>query len=373
MRKIRLLEIIPSCQRGGVPTVVYNLVTGLSKNRFEVHVAAPDDGPFYQQLSRLCPVHGVAIRGYYLSSLLRLRTIIRNEQIDIVHAHGKGAGLYGRLAALGLNAKTVYTLHGFHSDHYSLWFKIAYLCVEKLLSLITDQLIAVSEGEKEQAERAGILVQGRHTVIPNGITLRTTNRPRPTGCVIGSLSRTCYQKGLEFLIEAVAIAKKKYPGLICRVAGGAPKGEETYDAFLQGKAKELGMGDEFVFLGEITDVSQFLSELDLYVSSSRWEGLPTAIIESFASRVPVVATDVVGNRDLVRDKETGVLVESENSEAIARGIEYAFRHREEMAAMVEKAQIMALRDYSVENMVRNHESLYERLCESRKTEKGELE
>jgi glycosyltransferase involved in cell wall biosynthesis len=370
MQKIRLLEVIPSCQRGGVPTVVHNLIAGLNKDKFDTQVVAPNDGPFYQKLSRLCPVHDIAIRGYYPTSLSKLRRLIKTERINIVHAHGKGAGFYGRLASLGLNAKTVYTLHGFHCEHYRPWFKHAYLAIEKLLVLITDQTIAVSEGEKEQAERAGILIQGKHSVILNGIAFDAIEAPRPNRYVMGTLSRNCYQKGLEFLLEAVATAKKKCPDLICRVAGGTPKGEETYEAALEKKAHDLGVVDNIVFLGEINDIAGFFSELDLYISTSRWEGLPTAIIESFASRVPVVATDVVGNRDLVKNNETGVLVATENSAAIARGIEHAFENPDEMATMAEKAYFIALRDYSVESMVRSHESLYERLLDSGKAKNG---
>lgn len=370
MKKIRLLEVIPSCQRGGVPTVVHNLVSGINRDRFDFQVVAPNDGPFYHQLSRVCPVHEIPIRGYYPSSLLKLQKIIRTEHIDIVHAHGKGAGLYGRLASLGLKVKTVYTLHGFHCDHYTSWFRRAYLAVEKLLGPITDQTIAVSEGEREQAEKAGILIKGRCSVISNGIGFTSSTTARPNRHIIGTLSRTCYAKGLEFLIEAVAMAKDKYPDLICCIAGGTPKGEEACEAALKERVRNLGIENDIFFLGEISDITGFFSELGLYVSTSRWEGLPTAIIESFASRVPVVATDVVGNRDLVRSGETGILVEAENSADIARGIEYAFENGDEMNVMADRAYVMALKDYSIDSMVRSHELLYERLLDSRECKRA---
>jgi len=363
LRKIKILEIIPSCQRGGVPTVVHNLISRLDKAKFEIHLAAPNDGLYYDRFSSTCAVHDVSIRGYYPSSIYMIRKLVKTYDIDIVHGHGKGAGLYGRLATLGMGVKRAYTLHGFNCDHYIPLFRCLYLTVEKLLSRVTHMTVAVSDGEKKQAEKAGILPKGRATVIPNGIVLNKA-RSGEKGFALGTLSRICRAKGLEYLIEAVVLLRDRYPELMCYVAGGMPKGEEDYEAELKAMIRDRALDDKIIFLGEIGDIDSFFHKIDVYVSTSRWEGLPTAVLESFAARVPVVATDVVGNRDLVKNLKTGILVKAEDGETIAAGIEYAFEHPDELSAFTANAFRDVCENYSVNNMVSRHELLYESLLTS---------
>jgi glycosyltransferase involved in cell wall biosynthesis len=371
MKKIRVLEIIPSCQRGGVPTVVYTLIANLDKGRFDVHLIAPNDGPFYEKFARLCPVYDIPIRGYYPRSFGLIRTLIRTCNIDIVHAHGKGAGLYGRLASVGLRVRTVYTLHGFDHDHYGPLYRSAYLTVEKLLGRITDRIIAVSNGEKDKAGKAGILARTKADVIANGIALNGGSIGRhEKGPVLGTLSRTSPQKGLEYLIEAISRLSNRYPDLVCYVAGGTPKGEEAYEAALRNVIRERQLQDRIVFLGEISDIGAFFSRINVYISTSRWEGLPTAILESFAAGVPVIATDVVGNNELVRDRETGILVKACDSDAIARGIEYAFENPSGLAALAANASRDVSENFSIKSMVKKHERLYESLCEEGRHQGG---
>jgi glycosyltransferase involved in cell wall biosynthesis len=361
MRKIRILQIIPSCQRGGVPSVIYELIRNIDKKRFKIHLVAPNDGLLNDAFTRLCPVYDIPIRGCYPLSVCRLRRLINTAEIDIVHTHGKGAGLYGRLASIGSRAKTVYTLHGFHNDHYKPPFRYAYTTVEKLLAHFTGQVITVSEGERHKAHMAGILPPGRSIVIHNGIALKHAPHGKVEGHILGTLSRSCIAKGLEFLIGAIALLKDKYPDLICYIAGGTPKGAEAYETVIRNMVRQLGLEDRIVFLDEISDIESFFAKISIYVSTSRWEGLPTAVLEAFVSKVPVVATDVVGNSDLVKHLETGILTKTEDSKSVAAGIDYAFQNPDLMNAFAANAFHMVSENYSIEKMVKRHEALYESL------------
>jgi glycosyltransferase involved in cell wall biosynthesis len=359
--KIKVLQIIPSSQRGGVPTVLLNLLSHVNKERFEMHLVVPDDGPLYRDFSRVCHVYHMPIRGCYPTTIGKLRKLMRTNRIDIVHAHGKGAGLYGRVASIGLKAKTVYTLHGFNYSHFSRPFAFGYLMAERLLSCITDRMVMVSEGERNKAEHVGILPPQKTVTIPNGVVLGSRCRHPNEGHIIGTLSRTCQAKGIEFLIKAIAILKPLYPDIVCSIAGGTPEGEEELEKELHKMVCTLNLEDHVNFFGEITNIDSFLSGITIYVSTSLWEGLPTAILEAFAYGVPVVATDVAGNSDLVRNQQTGILVRSADSKAIAEGIEYAFDNIDKMAGFSENAYRLVSEEYSVDMMVKRHEELYENL------------
>jgi glycosyltransferase involved in cell wall biosynthesis len=337
------------------------LIKGLDRTKFAVSLAAPNDGPLFAQFAGLCPVHEISVRGFYPAAIRTLRRLVRKDEIDLVHTHGKGASLYGRLASLGSKTKTVYTLHGFDAEHYGLFLRYAYLSIERMLALRTDRFVAVSVGEKNKAQKAGILPLGRSTVIFNGIEMNGESTRCTNGQTIGTLSRTCYQKGLEFLIDAVALLKDKFPGLACYIAGGTPKGQEAYEAALKDRIEELKVRENIIFLGEISDVTKFLSKIDVYVSTSRWEGLPTAILEAQAARVPVVASNVVGNTDLVKNGETGILVRACDGKSAAAGIEYALCNPVELGSITAAAFRNVAQDYSVGAMVHQHEVLYEYL------------
>ena len=118
------------------------------------------------------------------------------------------------------------------------------------------------------------------------------------------------------------------------------------------------MDDKIIFLGEIHDVPSFFDKIDLYVSSSLWEGLPTAILEAFAAGVPVVATDVTGNNEIVISDNTGILARPKDSDSLAEAIDYAFRHRSEIKQFSDNASKFVQQDYSMARMVRNYEALY---------------
>ncbi len=358
--KIKLLFLISSCKSGGVPVNLLNLIKQIDRERFHIELAAPQDGVYFQMFSEIIEVHDVKIRGFYPKTIFKLRNLFKQKNFDAVHARGRGVGLYARLASIGINIKVLYAYHGFNYKHYSRLKRIVYLIMEKFLLRFTDKVICVSNGEKMQAIKAGVLTEDKAVLIPNGIDIEKYNTQgrEQKGYVIGTLSKICIQKGLEFLIPALVILKKYYPSIVCLIAGGVQEEELQREVMLKKMVKEFGMDDKIIFLGEIHDVPSFFDKIDLYVSSSLWEGLPTAILEAFAAGVPVVATDVTGNNEIVISDNTGILARPKDSDSLAEAIDYAFRHRSEIKQFSDNASKFVQQDYSMARMVRNYEALY---------------
>ena len=360
--RIKILYLIPSCKFGGVPINLLELVKRMDKKEFHIELVAPNDGIIFNKFAEVINVHNIRIRGFYPSSLFYIRRLIREEHFDIIHARGKGAGIYARLACFGHNSKIVYGYHGFHCSHYSKFKRIVYLIMEKLFLKWTDRIICVSEGEKKEALKAGVLTERKAIVLPNGINIEIfKSKKERKGYIIGTLSRISIQKGLEYLIQAVADLKKEYPNLICFIAGGTQKDEIVRERKLKNMVKTLKMEKIIKFIGEMSDVPSFLNKIDLYVSSSLWEGLPTAILEAFAAKVPVVATNVTGNDELVINGKTGLLVRPKDIQSLTQGIDFAFKHRDKMKQLSEKAFNLVNHKYSIKSMVDNHELLYRNL------------
>ena len=138
---------------GGGPEHIYQLLKRLNWNEWEVILCTSQDGSYWEKLNSLgIKTHNLSLRKLSLSTLFKLLSILRKIKPDIVHTHGKGPGLYGRIIGKILNIPIVHTFHGFHyKDLPSLtrWFHLA---IESFLTLITDQHIFVSNGEKNRAQ-----------------------------------------------------------------------------------------------------------------------------------------------------------------------------------------------------------------------------
>ena len=154
---------------------------------------------------------------------------------------------------------------------------------------------------------------------------------------IGSVGRLDEQKGYDHLIRAQRIIKNKYPKVHLAIAGEGPM-----RSMLEQLIRELDLSDVVHLCGFRTDISDFVSALDLFVSSSRWEGLPIAVVEAMLLRKPVVATDVGGVSEVVKPGETGYLVPANDVDALATNVIKALEEtRSHTAPSLETARSLA--------------------------------
>jgi glycosyltransferase involved in cell wall biosynthesis len=126
---------------------------------------------------------------------------------------------------------------------------------------------------------------------------------------------------------------------------------------MQDEAATLGIAHVVRFLGQRSDVLSILGEVDLLVSASLWEGFPTVLLEAMAAGVPVVATNVSGSRELVRNGETGILVTAGSSEELAHAVLQQLRNRPLALRMAETAR-QQIQHYSLEQISQKYEQLY---------------
>jgi glycosyltransferase involved in cell wall biosynthesis len=135
------------------------------------------------------------------------------------------------------------------------------------------------------------------------------------GVLIGSVGRLDDQKGYEHLVRAARRVVDAHPRVRFAIAGDGPR-----RAFLADLVAAQGLADRFFLCGFQADVTNFIAALDLFVSSSRWEGLPLALVEAMRLGKRVVATDVGGNREVVEPGRTGLLVAPGDPQALAAGL-----------------------------------------------------
>jgi len=294
---------------GGGPEHVYQLVKN-SMDSVCFHIACPDDVPYIGFYEKLVSTRIVQVphRKFKIRSLLQLIFYIKKNNINIIHSHGKGAGLYTRMLTFVTRVPSVHTPHGIHMGEYNFFRKWLYKLYENLTSFCIKEVLFVSASEKKLASEIGLWPGVKNKVIYNGVNLIGQDEKKSwrhnfrdklgfeeNHFVVSMISRFDYPKNMK---EAYRIAKQ-CPDISFIWIGD---GDEKY--FLEHNSK-LESVDNIMFIGFVDNPKYYLAASDVYMSTSRWEGLPLGMLEAMSLSLPVVASKVTGHIDLVKDCETG--------------------------------------------------------------------
>lgn len=171
---------------------------------------------------------------------------------------------------------------------------------------------------------------------------------------IGFIGRLVKQKGITYLLQAMSIVNQHYPAFLLIIGAGPLESE------LRQQVQENGLEDKVFFLGRRDDVLQILPHLDIVVLPSLWEGLSTVMLEAMAFRVPVIATNVSGSREVIRHGETGLLVPPKDPVALAQSMLSILDNRANAQRMAERAYITA-QNYTIQNTARCYSEIYQKL------------
>ena len=368
-RPISVLHMLVTTSPGGGPKHVYDLVRHLPEDEFDVVVAAPRDGIFFDRFGDLgvtmveLPLSRLGVR--HLPLALRL---MKRHRVDIVHTHGKGPGLYGRLAARALGVPAVHTFHGIHYSGYAPPGRRLYLALERRLSRMSETIINVSASQEAEGVALGLFEREQSVVVMNGVdvdaidsAIRQCGIGRETlgltadDFVLGCVSRWDPVKRFEILLEAVERLATKVPRLAVLMVGGG--GEERR---IRRLAAQKGIQDHIVFTGFLGNPMRVYGLLDVYVATSLKEGLPLAPLEAMAAGLPIVATDVPGHRDVVAKGETGLLVPAEDSAALADAIVELAADPARRRKMGEAGRQRVLDHFAIASMVDETARVYRR-------------
>jgi glycosyltransferase involved in cell wall biosynthesis len=374
-RPVHVLHLLVTTSPGGGPKHVCDLARHLPREEFEVVVAAPRDGIFFDRFRDL----GVTMVELPLSRLgmrhlpLAMR-LIKRHGIDIVHTHGKGPGLYGRIAARALGVAAVHTFHGIHYGGYSRPGRALYLGLERRLSRMSRVIINVSASQEAEGLGLRLFSPEQSAVVVNGIDLdeidaihqsairRETLGLGPDDVVIGCVSRWDPVKRIEILLQAVRRLAGRLPRLTLLLVGGG--GEEVR---IRRLVAETGLRDRVILTGFLGNPIRVYGLLDLYVATSLKEGLPLAPLEAMAAGLAIVATDVPGHRDVVVRGETGLLVPAEDSAALADAIAGLVADPARRRKMGESGRQRVLEHFAIRAMVDKTVEVYRRALGAART------
>lgn len=292
------------------------------------------------------------------TALRRLTEICTAGGYDVVHTHSAKAGALGRIAAYRAGVPViVHSYHGFpFHDFQSPVRRAAYVAIERQLSRITDVVLAIGSGVATEALRRKLArptaLRTVTPVVDGTAVVRTPQSRRAARMllglpdsvpVVGTVGRIDYQKAPEQLVSAVAGLRHR--DAVAVWVGSGPEEEQVRQL-----VHSLGLTARFMLTGQRRDVAQLLPAFDVFAMTSRYEGLPCAVVEAMRCGVPVIATAVNSVPDLVIPGETGILVPPGQPAAIAEAIDALLDDPELAGRLAGRGQRLAGAPFDAERL-----------------------
>jgi sugar transferase (PEP-CTERM/EpsH1 system associated) len=362
-----VVHVVENLDVGGLERVVINLMTSTDPSRYRCVLYALGAGG---ALAGSLAASGYRVRAFAKRPgvdwflLPRLARELRRDGADVVHGHNYSPLVYGSLAArLARCAGVVYTAHGARTSSRRATRRFQRLQLVDRIVFVSEDARRVARGAAAVDDDAGV------SVIVNGIDVASYARDPETRArvraslaipadspVAGIVARLTPAKDHVNLFDAFARVRGAHPRACLVVVGDGELREP-----LRRAVEERGLAEAVIFAGRRDDVAAVLSAFDVFVLSSATEGLAVTLLEAMAAGLPVVATRVGGNTEVVVDGETGLLVPPRDPVALAGRIGALFAEPALAARYGEHGRARAHERFRVETMAARYQELYDAL------------
>lgn len=366
MKKIKVLEIIGDATLAGAPRHLLALLENFDYKKMALFVICPP-GPLAGEIRnfrQMIDLEIVPMRSKLdFSAIGEIRKNIKHIKPDVIHIHGTRAGSLGRLAAIGLKIPVIYTEH-LWTKNYRLTSRLAHqwqLTGLWFLDMFTNLNIAVSQAVKDFMVESQISRPAKIKVIYNGI-----ESPRKKAklfsksfITLGTVGTLNFQKGIQYLIQAMPQILQEYPKTKLLVVG-----EGVYKDRLKNLAQKMKLTKSIIFTGFIKDIEDEMRHFDIYVQPSLSESFGLAIVQAMSLGLPVVATNSGGIPEVVTTGKSGILVEAGNPKALAQAVLELIRNQSQAKKMGKLAAEEAKIKFNLKEMVKVTEEVYEKVAKT---------
>lgn len=365
--KINLLFVNHSMGMGGIERMIVEMVSGLENDKYSVQVAVFEGGGVLEQdLQRAeVPVHVFDKKeGIDLFLFFKLIRFIKEQKIHVVHSNNYSAWLYSAVAALFCcGTRVVYTAHSNETAKKKHRF-----ILEKCLTYFTDSVVTVSDQvRKVMIEDSGI-DSNNIQVVPNGVDTKRFAKNAVVGgqvrkslginnsdIVLGTIGRLVPVKDHKTMITALALITSLRSDIKLIIVGDGILRDEL-EQFVRGAKVE----NNVIFAGEQEDVSPYYCAMDIYMVSSISEGMSLSILEAMSSALPVIATDVGGNPQLVKNHVSGLLTPVGDADTMHLKVLELVEDEKKREAMGSEGRAVVESHFSKSAMIARYSSLYEK-------------
>ena len=356
-RQKKILMISSSSALGGGTKHMFMLGESLKKDLI-IFYAIPKNNNFSKYLNSGNHIY-IAERKICFRDFINLIRFIKQQSIDIIHAHGKGAGVLGRFISIFSKKPLIYTFHGIHLKCHKWHQRYLYVFYEFVFGNIDIQKILVSKSERDYAKSSKIFLGKNSIIINNGVSNMRKKESleisdsyeknlEPPFINVISICRYVAQKNIK---EMILIAEL-LPLLNFSIIGDGPLWDEINFLIRKKKIKNVKL------LGEKQDVFKYLYSSDIYLSSSLYEGLPISILEAMSVGLPIVASNVIGNCDTIENLKSGFLYNLKEIDEAANYLNKLANSKKLRKKIGEAAFNRQRKFFSKDLMIKNYLNVY---------------
>ena len=361
---MNILQMVPNLELGGVERGTIDLAGALVKDGHGAIIIS-NGGVLLNELEGTdikhysLPVHRKSVVSIF-SLIAPVRKIIREEQIDLVHARSRVPAWIGYLASKKEKVPFVVTAHGFYRRHWG----------SRVMGF-GKRVIVVSMPLKEYMKRNFRLSEEKLRLVHRGVDLdkiKSSSGLEDSGRLrkqlagqaqnlIAMIGRLTPRKGVLFFLEALAYLKRENYSFCALIVGQAAK--EDFLKRLKEKVRKENLEKEVIFTGRRDDIPQIISALDLLVFPSvEPESFGRVVVEALLLGKPVVATDIGGVKDIIEDNITGKLVSPGDALSLAQAISWMLEHKEEARNLAQRGRQKALAEFNLDKMYQRTIEVY---------------
>lgn len=376
MAHIRVLEIGKST--GGIATYLRWLAQGLDLERFRLtFVCLSERGTeLAEELGTINDIDAISwpMNGIKVDLLpdlhltLRIAHLIRSEKFDLVHAHGSKAGFLARLAAIGSRVPVIYSPHcfSFHDGANPLTANILAVLEGFSARFLTARIITVADGEQTLARRFHVGFPKLFVTVHSGVDPILYDKPidktakksilnlNENTRLVGVVARLVEQKAPLDFVRMAALVNAQMPQTHFVWAGSGPLEDAARKL-----SEKLGIAAACHFIGEYKDIPSLLGVMDCFVLPSLWEGFPIVLLEAMAAGVPIVATDIPGNDEVVSSGRNGWLVPPGHPSALAEKVLGLLNDSNQAAAFASSGRERIRQEFTRAKMLVSIQKIYQ--------------
>lgn len=364
MTASRVLHIVATGRLSGAEKVVSDICTNLSEDFQSIAVCAGEELKEYYDGKNI-ETYVIDISRLSINEIRKLKQLIKDKRIDIVHSHDVKASIAGYLAAKAFKVPVVSHIH------------VTYLWMKKLGPLkIIDQYfrnkytksLACSEMVRDfYLEHNKKALQGKIEYLDNAFNFNEFNKIEPKdkesfkqqlgidkdAYIYGYLGRLLEVKGADLMIDSFYDIQNKVDNSILLIVGDGPEREK-----LEAKVKEYGIENKVIFAGYQKNVYDYMNAFDCFILPSIREGLPIAVLEAMAMRKPVLSTPVAGLKKLMKNEFNGLVLRERSRKDLSEAMIKINEDKELSKNIAENAYKHLDENYNINTYVRKVERLY---------------
>lgn len=363
--RIKILHVTFNMGIGGTEQVIRQIIENSDAEKFSHEILCIDGQ--VGSLGRELEANGVHVEctqrqaGTDFKLLWFMRRLIKQRKINVMHCHQYTPYFYGVLSALFAGVRVVFTEHGrFYPDRHNIKRRF----INPLLALGTDCITAISRSTADALAEYEYMPHDKIQLIYNGIkAIDIAGKPRddllrelglsPDYRYIGTISRLEPIKNQTMMIKAFCIVKKHIPDLKLVLIGDGAKMND-----LKHQAKLAGLDGDVIFTGYLDAPQRFIDLFDIFLLSSFSEGASMTLLEAMSLSKPCVVTDVGGNPEIVIDRQTGVVVPSDDVEMFSTSIQHLLKDDSLRTAYGKSGKERFTENFTASLMINKYQSIY---------------